>query len=66
MTTVFDNAWTVIFALFTAVWAQVFIQLWDNRNERLKFKWNSQNDDSADQVRLDYENKANKFRSTFL
>ena len=39
-TALFDNGWVVFFALFMAVWAQIFCTLWKRKQLEIQDKWN--------------------------
>ena len=55
-TSLFDNKWTVWFALFIAVWAQLFCELWKRRQKWLTDAWNLV-DESGDAIRIDFEKR---------
>ncbi|XP_045414534.1 anoctamin-9 isoform X2 [Lemur catta] len=39
LTHLFDNDWTVLFAIFMALWATVFLELWKRKRARVVLHW---------------------------
>ena len=60
-TALFDNGWTIVFAIIMAVWAQIFCTLWVRRQKTLREKWNLE-DETGDAVRLEYENRVKEMK----
>ncbi|CAN7995446.1 unnamed protein product, partial [Ixodes hexagonus] len=59
----FDNAATVGFSIFMALWATIFIELWKRRQAVLGWEWNLTDVDTITEVvNPDYESKATVYK----
>ncbi|XP_061422730.1 anoctamin-4 [Lethenteron reissneri] len=55
VTNLFDNAATVFFAIFMAIWATVFLEFWKRRKSELAYEWDL----------LDWEEEEEEIRPQF-
>ncbi|XP_050293714.1 anoctamin-3-like isoform X2 [Anthonomus grandis grandis] len=57
---IFDNEFTIAFAVFISFWATLFITLWKRKESKLKLRWNCLDDIREVQIRQAYLAKATK------
>ncbi|UJR10628.1 hypothetical protein I4U23_014825 [Adineta vaga] len=56
---VFDNAATVIFAVFMSLWARWFVEFWQRRQAVLRYEWDSMDfEEHLEPIRPDFERKS--------
>ncbi|KAI6658055.1 Anoctamin-2 [Oopsacas minuta] len=60
----FDNEATILFSIFTAFWAILFLEAWKRNVATLKYDWDLSSLDEEEHTRPEYENKLrNRYES---
>ena len=64
---VFDNEATVVYAIFMAFWATMFLEFWKRKQNELQFEWDLFDfEENQETLRPEYEEKAQKNENSWM